>query len=55
VFDILTKEKSMPLDALKNQSGLSNKQWDNTIKNLRTHGLVNVVKTEDNMLVEVIE
>ena len=55
VFDILTKEKSMPLDALKNQSGLSNKQWDNTIKNLRAHGLVNVVKTEENMLVEVIE
>jgi lysyl-tRNA synthetase class 2 len=55
VFDILTKEKSMPLDALKNQSGLSNKQWDTTIKNLRAHGLVNVVKTEENMLVEVIE
>jgi lysyl-tRNA synthetase class 2 len=55
VFDILTKEKSMPLDALKNQSGLSNKQWDTTIKNLRAHGLVNVTKTDDSLFVEVVE
>ena len=55
VFDILSKEKSMSLDALKNQSGLSNKQWDNAIKGLRTHGLVNVVKTDENLMVEVME
>jgi lysyl-tRNA synthetase, class II len=55
VFDILTKEKSMSLDALKNQSGLSNKQWDTTIKGLRAHGLVNVVKTDENVMVEVVE
>jgi lysyl-tRNA synthetase, class II len=55
VFDILSKEKSMSLDALKNQSGLSNKQWDNAIKGLRAHGLVNVVKTDENLMVEVME
>jgi lysyl-tRNA synthetase, class II len=55
VFDILSKEKTMSLDALKNQSGLSNKQWDTTIKGLRAHGLVNVVKTDDSMVVEVME
>lgn len=54
VFDILSKEQSMSLDALKNQSGLSNKQWDTTIKGLRAHGLVNVVKKDDNLLVEVV-
>ncbi|MFP5471213.1 MAG: lysine--tRNA ligase [Bacteroidia bacterium] len=54
VFDILSKEQSMSLEALKNQSGLSNKQWDTTIKGLRAHGLVNVLKTDESLIVELI-
>jgi lysyl-tRNA synthetase, class II len=54
VFGILSKEQSMSLDTLKNQSGLSNKQWDTTIKALRAHGLVNVVKTDEGLMVELL-
>ena len=54
VFSILEKERSMELNTLKAQSALSNKQWDKTIKGLRGHGLVNVEKTDDALLIEVL-
>ena len=53
VFDILSKETSMDLNALKTQSGLSNKQWDKTIKGLRGHDVINVTKINENLLVEI--
>ena len=55
IFDILSKEKSMALGALKEAAGLSNKQWDKGIKALGKHGLTKVTKTEDALLVEVVE
>lgn len=55
VFDIVTKVKSIDLGELKTQSGLSNKQWDKTIKGLRNHGVVNVTKTDDALVVEFAE
>jgi len=54
VMTILNKEGSMELGSLKDQSGLSNKQWDKSIKGLRNHGLVNVNKTDDSLLVEIV-
>ncbi|MEZ4922374.1 MAG: lysine--tRNA ligase [Crocinitomicaceae bacterium] len=55
ILDILTKEKSMDLNALKEQSGLSNKQWDKSIKGLSKHGLTKVTKTDDALIVEVVD
>ena len=55
VFDILSKEKSMDLGALKEAAGLSNKQWDKSMKGLGKHGLTKVTKTEDALIVELID
>ena len=54
VFEILSKQKSMDLGDLKEQAGLSNKQWDKSIKGLAKHGLTKVTKTEDKLTVEVV-
>ena len=55
ILDILKKEKSMPLVALKQAAGLSNKAWDKGIKGLGKIGLTKVVKNEDTLLVELTE
>jgi len=54
VFDILSKSGSMDLGALKEQAGLSNKQWDKSIKGLSKHGLTKVTKTDEALMVEVV-
>jgi lysyl-tRNA synthetase class 2 len=54
IFDILTKEQSMDLNALKEVSGLSNKQWDKGIKGLAKHGLTKVTKTDDALIVDLV-
>ena len=51
VFDILSKEKSMDLNDLKSAAGLSNKQWDKSMKGLSKHGLTKVEKLEDGTLI----
>ena len=55
IFDILSKEKSMDLNALKEQAGLSNKQWDKSMKGLAKHGLTKVTKTDDALTVDLVE
>ena len=55
VFAILQKQQSIPLSDLKTQSGLSNKKWDKTIKSLTKLGLAKVTKTDDTLVVEVVE
>lgn len=54
VFDILSKEKTMDLGALKEAAGLSNKQWDKSIKGLAKHGLTKVTKTDDALIVDLV-
>ena len=54
IFDILTKEQSMDLNALKEATGLSNKQWDKGIKGLSKHGLTKVTKTDDALIVDLV-
>lgn len=54
ILDTLSKEKKMDLAELKNLSGLSNKQWDKSIKSLGKQGLTKVVKTEDSLTVEIL-
>jgi lysyl-tRNA synthetase class 2 len=55
VFDLLSKEGMMDLNALKSLAGLSNKQWDKSIKGLRNHEVVNVVKRGDEVYIQVTE
>lgn len=54
IFDIVSKEQSMDLNTLKEQVGLSNKQWDIAIKGLAKHGLTKVSKIDDNLIIELI-
>ena len=54
IFDTLSKNKKMDLVELKNISGLSNKQWDKSIKSLGKQGLTKVVKTDDSLTVEIL-
>lgn len=55
ILDILSKEGSMDLNALKEAAGLSNKQWDKGIKGLGKHGITKVTKTEDALTVSLSE
>ncbi|MBT8261095.1 MAG: lysine--tRNA ligase, partial [Bacteroidia bacterium] len=55
IFEILKNEKSMSLVALKSQAGLSNKGWDKGIKGLAKHGLTKVTKTEDSLIVKILD
>lgn len=55
IFEILKTQKSMNLDDLKSQSGLNNKGWDKGMKGLVKHGLTKVTKTDDALVVEIVE
>jgi len=50
ILEILKKEQSMPLAALKNMAGLSNKAWDKGIKGLTKLGVAKVYKEGDTLL-----
>jgi len=53
VFNILKGTSPIDLNTLKEQSGLSNKKWDKTIKGLTKHNLVKVEKTAEGLLVTI--
>ena len=53
IFGILSKNSPMDLNELKTQSGLSNKQWDKSIKGLASAGLTKVTKTDAGLRVEI--
>ncbi len=55
IFDIISKEKSMELTTLKEQAGLSNKQWDKGIKALGKLELTKVTKANDILTVDLVE
>ena len=54
VVDFLKKESPVALSSLKEQSGLSNKKWDKTIKGLTAKSIAEVNKTDDDLLVRLI-
>ncbi len=54
VFAILKDKTPIDLNALKEQSGLSNKKWDKTIKGLTKLGVSKVVKNDDGLFVEMV-
>ena len=55
ILDLLKMEKSMPLNSLKEATGLSNKAWDKGIKALTKLGLVKVLKNDDELICELQE
>jgi lysyl-tRNA synthetase class 2 len=55
IFDIMQREKSMELNTLKTSTNLSNKQWDVSIKGLTKSGLLKVTKTEDALMVDLVD
>ena len=54
VFNILKDNSPIDLNALKSQSGLSNKKWDKTIKGLTKNELAKVNKTDEGLFVEIV-
>ncbi len=53
VFAILKVNSPIELNTLKDQSGLSNKKWDATIKGLTKNKVAKVIKTDDVLFVEL--
>ena len=51
IVDLLQKESPALLLTLKEQAGLSNKKWDKAIKSLTSKLVVEVNKTDDNLMV----
>jgi lysyl-tRNA synthetase class 2 len=54
IFEIIQKEKSMDLNTLKMKAGLSNKQWDVSIKGLTKQNLVKVAKINEELIVDLV-
>ena len=54
VLKTLKAAEKLALGDLKTQSGLSNKKWDKTIKELTKNNLAKVEKTEDGLFVEIV-
>jgi lysyl-tRNA synthetase class 2 len=54
VFAILKASSPMGLNSLKEQSGLSNKKWDKTIKLLTTNKLAKVSKIDEGLFIKVV-
>jgi len=54
LLEMLKKAEKLQLVDLKTQSGLSNKKWDKTIKELTKNNLAKVEKTGDGLFVEIV-
>ncbi len=54
VLNLLKANAPIELNNLKEQSGLSNKKWDKTIKHLTANKLAKVSKVEDTLVVNLI-
>lgn len=55
IFELAQKEGKMQLNLLKDTIGLSNKQWDVSIKSLTKQSLLKVSKEDDVLYVSVVE
>lgn len=54
VLKLLKKSEKLTLQLLKEQSGLSNKKWDKSIKELTKNKLAKVLKTDEDLFVEIL-
>ena len=55
IYDIISDRQSMDLGELRSMVELSNKQWDKGMKALNKLGLTKVTKTDDALIVELVE
>ncbi len=53
ILSILKSNSPILLNELKGQSGLSNKKWDKTIKELTKNNLAKVNNTDNGLFVEL--
>lgn len=54
ILELLKATPKMPLNTLKEQSGLSNKKWDKSIKSLNKNNLTKVEKLDDGLFVSLL-
>jgi lysyl-tRNA synthetase class 2 len=54
ILELLKKESPTELNTLKEQSGLSNKKWDKSIKSLTKNKLAKVFKNDQGLWVELL-
>lgn len=54
VFDLLQKQGTMKLNDLKEAAGLSNKQWDKSVKGLTKQAVCKVTKQDEVLMIEVL-
>jgi len=54
LISALETESPRDLASLKEELGLSNKQWDKTTKSLAKKGLTKVVKTDSSLTIELV-
>ena len=55
IYDVISDRQSMDLSELRSMVELSNKQWDKGMKALNKLGLTKVTKTDDALIVELVE
>ncbi|TRO67047.1 lysine--tRNA ligase [Christiangramia sabulilitoris] len=53
VYNLLKDDEVHDLDKVKEQSGLSNKKWDKTIKSLRKHKMIEVFKVDEVLSIKI--
>ena len=54
IFEILQREKTAELNAVKSTVNLSNKAWDTSLKSLTKAGLLKVIKENEELRIELI-
>jgi len=54
IVTLLKEETTVELNSLKEQSGLSNKKWDKTIKGLTKNKIATVTKTDEGLFVALV-
>jgi len=54
ILEVLMKSGKTELPTLKGSTGLSNKKWDKSVKELTQNGLAKVEKTEEGLFIEAI-
>ena len=54
VLNLLKENSPIDLNALKEQTGLSNKKWDKAIKGLTKTKLAKVEKSEEGLVVSLV-
>ena len=54
IYDQVKNLEKVELNFVKDSSGLSNKKWDKSIKNLTKKNLVKVSKTNEGLFIEIV-